>query len=341
MFRFGNPDALWLLLLVPVLMLVLVWARYRRSCRIARLGNASSVRSLMPYVSAARYWLRGVLFLLALASLVLGLARPQFGEKQEKQQRRGAEIMFVLDVSQSMMAEDVKPNRLARAKLEIAKMLNRLREDRIGLVLFAGRSFVQLPITNDYASAQMFLGQVTCDMISEQGTALGGAIDLAAKSFSPMENVGKAIVVISDGENHEDDPIAAAQEAEKAGIRVFTVGIGSPDGAPIPDATQGLKKDGNGNIVLTRLDEKTLSQVALATGGIYVRANAGGLEPIVDAIDEMEKADFDQVIFSSYNEQYHLFLLLSLFLLTLATVVLERRNSWFNIDKLFGSIRRG
>ncbi|MFC2507762.1 MAG: VWA domain-containing protein [Bacteroides sp.] len=337
MFRFGEVEIIWLLLLVPVQWLLMFWARRRRRRRIARLGDAQHVRMLMPYASEWRFWFKGGLLSLAIAALVFALARPQFGLRQEKAKRTGAEVMFVLDVSRSMLAQDVRPSRLERAKLGIQQLLNRLHDDRIGLILFAGRAYVQLPITNDYSSAQMFLGQVNTDMISEQGTALGSALQLAIRSFSPQEGIGRAIVVISDGENHEDDPLSAAEEAAKQGIKIFTVGIGSLEGAPLPDASGGLKKDGTGNVVISRLDEKVLASIAATTGGVYMHATnfQSGLDPIYEGIDTMQKAEYEQVNYTSYDERFQLFLAIALGLLVLGTIVLERRNPWFNLGRIY------
>lgn len=342
MFRFANIEALWLLLFVPVLLLLMIWDRARRRRRISSFGNPKAVGRLMPYASATRFVIKAVLYELALVCLIIAIARPQFGSQKTESQRKGAEIMLVLDISRSMMAEDVQPNRLERAKMEISKLVTQLKQDRIGLILFAGKAFVQLPITNDYSAAQMFLSQVNCNMISEQGTALGEAIGLAVNSFSPQEDMGKSIVIISDGENHEDDPVSAAKTAGELGIKIISVGIGSPEGSPIPEGGGGLKKDANGEIVITRLDEKTLSQIALTTGGVYMRANnfQASLGPVLDEIDKLEKAEFNQIVYTSHNEQFQIFLLGAIGLIFVGTILLDRRNPWFNTDRLFGAMNR-
>lgn len=336
MFRFANSELLWLLLLVPLYILLLFFIRYRRARRMERFATKEAFRRLAPYNSTPRFWWKATLLGLALVFLILGLARPQFGLKQVKQKRNGAEIMVVLDVSRSMMAQDVRPNRLERAKLEIAQLVRKLKEDRVGLILFAGRAYVQLPITSDYASAQMFISQVSCDMVSEQGTQLGQALDLAMKSFSPQADVGRAIVVISDGENHEGDPISKAGEAAEKGIRIFTVGIGSIEGAPLPDEQGGVKKDAQGNVIISKLDELTLSQIAAKTNGIYMRAATlqSGLKPILDEIDAMQRAEFDQVAYSVYDEQFQIAFLIAFFFFIVSLLVMERKHLWFNWDKL-------
>lgn len=338
MFRFANSELLWLLWLVPLYLLLQLYVRYRWRRSALRLASQAMWSRLMPNASRGRFWWRAAFFSLGLLFLVLALARPQFGLKQATQRRTGVELMIVLDVSRSMMAQDVKPNRLERAKLEIAHLVRNLKEDRIGLILFAGRAYVQLPITSDYASAQMFLSQVSCDMVSEQGTQLGEALELAMKSFSPQTDVGRAIVVISDGENHEGDPLQRAEEAAKAGIRIFTVGSGSPEGAPIPELGGGMKKDAAGNVVISKLDEVTLSQIAARTGGIYMRAASlqSGLKPILDHLESMERAEFDQVVYTAFDEQFQSALLVAFLFFVLSQVIFERKHPWFNLDKLLG-----
>lgn len=339
MFRFGNVEALWLLLLVPVLGVVLWVARHRRLGRIRTLGEEGAVARMMPYASRGRYWIRYTLYLLSLGFLVLALARPQFGVAKVNTKSTGSEIMVVLDISRSMQSGDVKPSRLERAKLEIAQLVNHLKRDRIGLILFAGRSYVQLPITSDYTAALMFLQSVNPDMIEQQGTVLGDALQLAMRSFGPKEDIGKSIIVISDGESHEGDPLAVAKEAAEQGIHIFTVGIGSSEGAPIPDGKGGMLTDGEGKVVISRLDEKTLSEVAAITGGMYMRASGfqTSLDPILLQIDKMQKGEFEKVTYARYNEQFQILLLISLLLLVVSTVMLERKNSWVRMDKLVGT----
>ncbi len=338
MFRFVNHDLLWLLLLVPLYLLLQFYFRYLRSQRARRLASVAMLRKLLLDDSKGRFWWRVTFFSFGILFLVLGIARPQFGLKQVSQKRTGTEIMIALDVSRSMMAQDVKPNRLERAKLEIANLLKNLKEDRIGLILFAGQAYVQLPITSDYASAQMFLSRASCDMISEQGTQLGEALHLAMRSFSPKTDVGRAIVVISDGEDHEGEPLQVAEQAAKEGIRIFTVGLGSPEGAPIPDQAGGMKRDSEGNVVISKLDELTLSKIAARTGGIYMRAAAlqSGLKPILDEMDSMQRAEFDEVTYAAYDEQFQVALVLSLIFFVLSQILLERKNPWFNFDKFLG-----
>lgn len=342
MFRFAEVDCLWLLLVVPLLLAALIYSRWAQRRRYRRFASQEMRDLLMPYASRARYWVRAFFFLLGVCFLVFALARPQYGLKEVKAKREGVEVMMVLDVSKSMDAQDVKPSRLLRAKLEITKLLEQMQQDRIGLILFAGTPYVQLPITNDFVSARMFLQSVNTDMVSMQGTALGAAISLGMRSFSPDPNVGKAMIVISDGENHEDDPVAAAREAFAEGIRIYTVGIGSPEGAPIPEAGGGPKKDAERRVVISRLDEEALMKVAAEGGGIYMRATNqyAGLTPILTEMDKLQKAEFEDVAFTGYNEQYQTPLLLAILCFVIGSLILERRNPWFSVDLLYKTLGR-
>ena len=254
------------------------------------------------------------------------MSRPQIGAKLKEHKTKGAEIMIVLDVSNSMLAEDYSPNRLERAKLAISKLVDRLRDDRIGLIVFAGSSFVQLPITTDYVSAKMFLNSISPESVPIQGTAIGEAINTAIRSFSAQSEKSRAIIVITDGENHEDDPAAAAKQAAEMGIRVFTIGVGSSEGKPIPMDGE-LLKDRSGNIVVSRLDEKTLKQIAAAGNGMYVRAGNSefGLNPIIDEIQKMQDEQFSSVVFEEFDEQYMYFFGIALVFFVLEMLVGERR----------------
>jgi Ca-activated chloride channel family protein len=239
---------------------------------------------------------------------------------------RGAEVMIVLDVSNSMLAEDYSPNRLERAKLAISRVVDKLRDDRIGLVVFAGNSFVQLPITTDYVSAKMFLNSITTGSVPVQGTAIGDAINTAMRSFSVQSEKSRAIIVITDGENHEDDPIAAAQQAAELGVRVYTIGVGSPEGKPIPMDGE-LLKDKDGEIVVTRLDEKVLQDVAMAGNGVYVRAGNTefGLNPIIDNIRKLEDEKYSSIVFEEYDERFMYYFGIALFFFVLEMLIGYRK----------------
>ncbi len=326
MILFAQYKYLLLLLLVPVILIAHgVKMRMRRK-RIERFGDAALVEELMPSWSVAKGWLRTVLYSLAFFLFVIGLARPQIGAKLSEHEAKGAEIMICLDVSNSMLAEDYSPNRLERAKLAISRIVDRLQEDRIGLIVFAGSSFVQLPITTDYVSAKMFLNSIDTGSVPVQGTAIGDAVLTAARSFSEQSEKSRAIIVITDGENHEDDPVDAVRQVAEMGIKVYTIGVGSLRGQPIPKDGQ-LMKDREGNIVVSRLDEGTLQQMAEAGNGAYVHAGNEefGLNPIIDEIRKMEAEKFNSVVFEEYDEQYMYFFAAALALFVIEMLIGERR----------------
>lgn len=329
MFRFATPQYLYLLLLVPLFIGVYVYAVRRRRMRLARFGDLESMRELMPDASPARVRHKFVLYLLALSLLVVALARPQFGSKLKEEKRVGIELMLAIDVSNSMLAEDFEPNRLERAKYAILRLLEGMKQDKVGLVVFAGDAYVQLPITSDYVTARNFISQVSPSMISRQGTAIGTAIDLAASSFSSESDGSRAIVMITDGENHEDDALGAARAAAERGINIYTIGMGTPEGAPVMIDGDFIK-DENGEMVVSKLDEKTLEEIALTTGGAYIRATrqSVGLDEIVARINEMEEKEFAAMIFEEFNEQYQYLIGAVLILLLIQTAIMSRRNPW-------------
>ena len=327
MINFAESQYLLLLFLIPVFFLIQALVLKLRTRRIRKFGDEALVRQLMPSYSKAKVWVRLVMFSLGFFFFVIGLSRPQIGAKLKEHETKGAEIMIVLDVSNSMLAEDYSPNRLERAKLAISRLVDKLRDDRIGLIVFAGNSFVQLPITTDYVSAKMFLNSISTESVPVQGTAIGDAINTAIRGFSAQSQKSRAVVVITDGENHEDDPIAAAKQASELGVRIFTIGVGSPEGKPIPMDGE-LLKDKNGDIVVTRLDEKVLQDVAAAGDGIYVRAGNSefGLNPIIDEIKKMEDEKYSSVVFEEYDEQFMYFLAIALVFFVLEMLVGDRRS---------------
>ena len=325
---FAQSQYLFLILLIPVFFLVqAVVLKFRRR-RLQRLGDEALVERLMPSYSKAKVWVSLVLFSLGFFFFVLAISRPQIGAALKERQTKGAEVMIALDVSNSMLAEDYSPNRLERAKLAISRMVDRLREDRIGLIVFAGNSFVQLPITTDYVSAKMFLGSISNESVPIQGTAIGEAINTAMRSFSPQSDKSRAIIVITDGENHEDDPVAAARQASDLGVRVFAIGVGSPEGTMIPMGGGEYLRDKDGNPVVTRLDETVLQDVAAAGKGMYVRAGNSefGLNPIIDEIERMDDELYNSVVFEEYDELYMYFLAMALLFFILEMLIGERRS---------------
>ena len=340
-FRFGNIEYLWTLLLIPAFTVIFIWSRILRKKALRKFGNLSLLSELMPFSSKNRPVLKFMILMLSLASFIIGMARPQFGSKLKTVKREGVELIIALDVSNSMMAEDIEPNRLERAKMAISRLVDRLNNDQIGLIVFAGDAYTQLPITSDYNSAKLFLNSISTQIVPKQGTAIGAAINMGTRSFTPNnQQANKAIIVITDGENHEDDAVSAAQNAVKEGIVVHTIGMGLPQGSPIPITSYGQKdylKDRSGNVVITKLDESMLEQIAAAGGGIYVRANNAqvGLDNLFDEINKMQKDEIESRIYSEYDDQFQYLFIIGLFLLLLEFVVLERKNRYFKNIKLF------
>ena len=326
MINFAQAQYLLLLLLVPFFFVIQTVVLKIRKKRIRKFGDEALVSRLMPSYSEGKTWIRLVLFSIGFIFFIIGLSRPQIGARLKEHETKGAEIMIVLDVSNSMLAEDYSPNRLERAKLAISRLVDKLRDERIGLIVFAGNSFVQLPITTDYVSAKMFLNSISTESVPVQGTAMGDAISTAMKSFSLQSEKSRAVIVITDGENHEDDPVSAAQQAAELGVRVFTIGVGSPEGKPIPFEGE-LLKDKNGEIVVTRLDESILRDVADAGNGLYVRAGTSefGLNPVINEIKKMEDEKYSSVVFEEYDEQFMNFFAIALIFFVLEMLVGDRK----------------
>lgn len=327
MLIFAHYQYLFLLFLIPVFFIVFGIMSFFRKRRIRKFGQEDLVLKLMPSYSASKAWVRLVFFSLAFACFAIGMARPQIGAKLSEKKARGVEIMIVLDVSNSMLAQDYSPDRLGRAKLAISRLVDRLKDDRIGMVIFAGTSFVQLPVTADYVSAKMFLNNISPESIPVQGTAIGDALTTAIKSFSAQSDKGRAIIVITDGENHEDDPVAVAKQAAEMGIKVYTIGVGSSEGQPIP-VNGELLKDSKGNIVVTKLDSETLAAIAKAGNGEYVHAGNEefGLNVIIDDIRRLQEEEFQSVVFEEYDEQYMYFFALALVFFVIEILIGDRKS---------------
>ena len=329
MIIFAHPQYLLLLLLIPFGFVGLaLWMGARRR-RLRKLGDEALVNELMPSWSRSKRWVRAVVYSLAFFFFVIGLSRPQIGAKLKEFKVKGAEIMIALDVSNSMLAQDYSPNRLERAKLAISRITDRLQGDRVGLIIFAGSSFVQLPITTDYVSAKMFLGNISTESIPIQGTAIGDAINTAVKSFSAQSENSRAIIVITDGENHEDDALAAAKAATEKGIKVFVAGIGKPDGSPIPvPGTNNFRKDRSGNVVVSKLNEDMCREIAQAGQGIYVRCDNTNTatRAIQKELDNLASSEIETKVYADYNEQYQGFVLLALLILLIDFFIFNRKN---------------
>ncbi len=332
--RFAAPDHFWLLLLLPLLALFIVWAVFSKRRALARFAHHSMVSRLVDHHSAAWQYGRYLLLVAGFLFLVLGLTGPQFGSRTEVHQRRGVDVMVVLDVSRSMLAADVKPSRLERAKHQIAQLLDQLEGDRVGLVVFAGHAFVQCPLTVDYGALQMFLDLADTGVVPVQGTAVADAIGLAIRCLPESEGHDQAIVLFTDGENHLGDPVAAAREAKARGIRIFAVGVGSPGGELVPNLQSGgFHKDQEGSYIKSRLDEQTLLRVAQASEGAYFPSTLGGGEVgrIRDQLSQMDQREFGAVRVTRYEERFQWCLLPAL-LCFLAEALLpdgrQRRGEW-------------
>lgn len=338
MFQFGNPQYLYFLIIIPILAFAQLWFAIKKKKALKRFGNPELITQLMPDVSLYRPMVKFYLLLLALSVIILTLAAPQFGTRIQNVQRKGIEIIVALDVSNSMNANDLEPSRLERAKQSIARLTDRLVNDRIGLIVFAGQAYTQIPITSDYTSAKMFLSSITTDIVPTQGTAIGTAINLATRSFSDMEDVNRAIIVITDGENHEDDAVGAARAAAQKGIRTYTVGMGSPKGSPIPMGGSGnFLRDNQGNVVITKLNEAMLAEIASAGDGEYVPANniRGGINKLMDELSQLEKSEFESKVYTDFEDQFQILAIIALILLIIDFMILERKNRILKKINLF------
>lgn len=337
MFRFANIELLYLLLVVPAMAVLFELMIRKRGRMMARFGSAMAVKRLAPEVSVARLRVKFWLFAVAFALLVVAAARPQMGSKLREVEREGVEIMVALDVSNSMLASDFSPNRLERTKYAVSRVIEGLSEERIGVVVFAGDAYVQLPITSDYLTARNFVERISPTQVTKQGTAIGAALDLATSVFSSDSEGSRVVILVTDGENHEDDALKAAERAAERGVKVYTIGIGTPEGAPI-NIDGDFIRDSEGEIVVSKLDETTLQKIAATTEGAYIRATSAsvGVQEIVDMINRTEKSKFKTEIFEEYDEKYHIPLVAALVLLLVELVVLPRRNRVLSKFNLFG-----
>lgn len=337
MFRFENPAFLYLLIIIPVFILIRLLGIRKRKRKLKKFGDIELVKQLMPDVSYSRRALKFWLMMAALALIIVMLARPQMGTKISQEKRSGIEVIISLDISNSMRAEDVVPSRLDKSKMLIENMVDNFTNDKVGLVVFAGDAFIQLPITSDYVSAKMFLQNVDPSLIATQGTDLAGAIDLSSKSFTQQDKVGRAILIITDGEDHEGGAVEAAKKARKNGIRVFVLGVGSPKGSPVPDGNGGYMKDNTGQEVMSALNEDMCKQIAEAGGGAYIHVDNTSLaqRQLNDELTRLQKGDLSSVIYSEYDEQFQAVGILVLLLLVIETLILERKNPLLGKIKLF------
>lgn len=344
MYRFEHNIYLWALLaVIPLIVIVFIFVQNWKRRKLLNFGSQLVVKRLMPNVSKTLPIVKFGLYTMAIVSLLIGLANLQFGTKLEEVKREGIDLMICLDVSNSMLAEDLSPNRLERSKRAIYQLIEKLHNDRLGIIVFAGQAYVQLPITTDYSSAKLFLETIGTDIVPTQGTSIGSAINLAMESFDFENGTSKSIIVITDGENHEDDAMNAAVEASDKGVIVNTIGMGSEKGGPIPVYKNGaqvdFRKDNAGNTVVTKLNEQMLKDIATAGNGSYVRASnaKGGLDKIMNEIDKMEKKEFGSKSFKDYEDRFQIFLIIALLLIVLEYFISNRRITKLDSVNLFES----
>lgn len=337
MFRFEDPIYLYLLILVPVLVAIRTMGLRKRKKQLAKFGEPALLKQLMPDLSSTRREVKFWLMISVIALLAVMLARPQMGTKISQEQRQGIEVVIALDISNSMKATDVVPSRLDKSKMLIENLVDNFTNDKVGLVVFAGDAFVQLPITSDYVSAKMFLQNIDPSLIAVQGTNLAEAIELSSRSFTKQDKIGRAIIVITDGEDHEGGAEKAAKEAKKNGMRVFVLGVGSPKGSPIPDGNGGYMKDNTGQEVMSALNEQMCKQIAQAGGGAYIHVDNNNVaqRQLDNEITKLQKGDILNVVYSEYDEQFQAVGILVLLILVIETIILESKNPLLKRIKLF------
>ena len=337
MFKFANPNALFLYLLLLFVVGVYLYASYRRKSALRKYGDPELLSALMPEVSNHRPQIKFWITFVAMCFMVLLVARPQFGSKVETVKRHGIETVIALDISNSMLAEDVAPNRLEKSKNIISRLVDSFEDDKMGLIVFAGDAFIQLPITSDFISAKMFLESINPELITRQGTDIKAAIDMATRSFTPNEGVGKAIIIITDGENHEGGATEAAKAAAEKGMSVYVMGVGSPEGSPIPTGRNDFRRDKEGNVIVTKLNEKMCQEIAAAGNGVYIRIdNTNNAQKILQKeIDKLAKADIETAVYSEYDEQFQAVAWIAFVLLLLEMLLMVKKNPKFKGFNLF------
>ena len=334
MFRFEHKEYLLLLGIIPILVFIYIITGIIKKRNLKKFGEPSLLWSLMPDFSKFKYNLKFFLMILALSLLILAFAGPQFGTKLVDVKQKGIEVIVALDVSNSMLAEDIKPSRIERAKQELSSLFDKLDNDKVGLIVFAGEAYTQIPITSDIASAKLILSGISTNMVTRQGTALSSAIDLASNSFSPQSDVGRALIIISDGEDHEGDVMNACKKAVEKNIHIYTIGMGEPQGVRIPlqgnSYNRDYMRDNKGDFVITKLNEQMLMEIAEAGNGKYYRGSAPnmGLNDIIAQFNQLDQAEMDSKAYEEYAEQFPYFTWAVFFILVLDFIVFEKKNKW-------------
>jgi len=332
---------LWAFIIIPMMLIIYLWTYFWKKRIQKGFGSSIVLKRLSPDLSFFKSTLKFVVLCLAISALIIGLVNPKIGTKLETIKREGVDIVFAIDVSKSMLAEDVAPNRLEKSKQLVTQIINNLASDRVGIIAYAGKAFPQLPITTDYASAKMFLQSMNTDMLSSQGTAIDEAIQLSRNYYDDDEQTNRVLIIISDGEDHNDLSVEVAETASEEGIKIYTIGVGSEKGGPIPLKRNGVvmsyKKDQNNETVITRLNQETLRTIANKANGDYVNGNqtADVVKQIRDALNAMDKKEFEAKEFAEYKDQFQWFLGIGLFFLILDILFLERKTAWLKRLNLF------
>ena len=337
MFRFANPQYLYLLILIPIFILVYFFMRRQRTRRLKEFGDMALLAGLMPDVSSARRNLKFALMMVSLGLIVFILARPQFGTRNEEVKRTGIEVIIAVDVSNSMLCEDITPSRLDKAKMLVSKLIDQFDNDRIGLVAFAGNAITLLPVTSDYVSAKMFLDQLAPSTVSLQGTDVGTAIQQASRGFSKNKNIGHALILITDAEDNEQGALEAAKKLSESGVRIFVLSVGTAAGGPIPMGNGSYKTDASGNVVTTSLNENIGKSIAKAGNGVYIHVDQTeqAQELLSKEIEKMQKDEISSTLYSEYDEQFFAVAILLFVVLLVEMCIMERHNPLFKGIKLF------
>lgn len=342
MFRIANPEYVLLYAIIPIVVGLFVFYKYVGNKRKTLFADKRTFQMMTADVSNNKHITRFILRLMAIIMVITALIRPQIGSGLEEIKRKGVDLVIALDVSNSMNATDVRPSRLDRSLQSVERMIDKLQGDRIGIIVFAGNAFIQLPITTDYGAAKLFLSNINTNMVPSQGTAIGAAIEKCMETVGDSSQKSTAIVIISDGENHEDDAIEAAKGASKKGFVVHTVGVGSPTGSPVPDQRGNFLTDGNGTTVISKMDDAMLQQIADAGGGRFfnLASESDGIASLLKEIEKLEKKEFASKMFTNYDEQFGWFLGLALLLLATETLINDRKSTWLKNMNLFGESKK-
>ncbi|MFW5793432.1 MAG: vWA domain-containing protein [Bacteroidota bacterium] len=338
---FENTEYFYFFLLIPLVLIMFLAMRYFKKKALRNFGDENIVLKLTPMLSYRRPWIKMFLMILAISLIIMAAVNPKVGSRMEEIKREGVDIVVAIDVSRSMMAEDIKPNRLVRAKAAVSRLIDRLDHDRVGIVVFAGEAVTQVALTGDHSVAKMLLKTIGVHSVTKQGTAIGSAINRAMASFQTEDLKNKTIILISDGENHLDDPIEVAKKAAEQDIIIHTIGIGTPEGAPIPiyknNQLSGYLKDNQNNSVISKYDEKTLKTIASVSGGVFHRGTGAdiGLDNVLESIRSLEKEEYESVAFADHESRFHYFVALALLVLLLELFIFERKNKWIDKIRIF------